>query len=196
LHIDQIIKGCQKQKADCQRILYEQYYGVMMSICIRYGRTKEDAEEMLSNGFLKIFVHINQFEAKGSFEGWMKKTMLNSCLDFLKTKEIKSHHRSILVNDSIPEEHFFDKQLYDKGFYNELEIEAKFTKEELLNTLNKLPELTKTIFNLYVFEECTHKEICTILGIGERTSQWHLSNAKKELTDNLLKKKEIKKVAG
>jgi RNA polymerase sigma-70 factor, ECF subfamily len=168
----------------------------MMSICIRYGKTKEDAEEMLNNGFMKIFVNISQFEAKGSFEGWMKTTMVHCCLDFLKTKETKSHNRSTLIKDSMTEDTLFERQLYEQGFYNELELEKKFDREELLGHLNNLPELTKAVFNLHIFEEYTHKEICEILGIAERTSQWHLSNAKKELADALLKKNEIKKVAG
>ncbi len=196
MQLDQIIKGCKKQKADCQKMLYQQYYSIMMAICNRYSSSLEDAEEMLNNGFLNIFIKIDQFEDKGSFEGWMKRTMVNCCLDFLKSKQAK---QSKLVN-SMPavenESAYFDNTLYQQGAYDEIAIEEKYSLQELKQYLNYLSEPTKTVFNLSVFEEHSHKEIGLMLNMAERTSQWHLSNAKKTLAELLLKKNEVKKVVG
>lgn len=196
LSIDQIIKGCKKQKADCQKILYQEYFSAMMGICNRYGASVEDAEEMLNNGFLKIFVNINQYQGKGSFEGWMRKIMVNACLDFLRSKQAKqtrlAANPSLIENES----NYFDNTLYNQGVFDEIDTEKKYTKDELLRLLNQIPELSKTVFNLVVFEEYSHKEIAALLDIAERTSQWHLSNAKKALAEIILKKNNFNKVAG
>jgi RNA polymerase sigma-70 factor (ECF subfamily) len=167
-----------------------------MSICNRYSNTTEAAEEMLQNGFLKIFININQFENKGSFEGWMKKVVVNSCLDYIKAKQNKEFPFSNRVGDTSENGNHFDKVLYEQGVYEELLYEEKLTVAELAMHLNSLPELTKTVFNLYVFEEYSHKEISITLQIAERTSQWHLSNAKKTLSSLILKKNTIKNVMG
>jgi RNA polymerase sigma factor (sigma-70 family) len=196
LQIDQIIKGCKKQKPDCQKLLYQQNYSLMMSICSRYGNTVEDAEEMLNNGFLKIFVHINQFENKGSFDGWMKRVMVNSCLDYIKSKQFKLNKINAYDLNVTNENDFFEKSLYNQGVYSEIEFDERDDVMELLKNLNELPEVTKTVFNLFVFEEYTHKEISTVLHIAERTSQLHLSNAKKVLVEIYLKKNIHKKVVG
>ncbi len=188
MQLDQLIVGCKKQKADCQKLLYKNYYNVLMSICTRYATTTEDAEEMFNNGFLKIFVHINQFEGKGSFEGWMKKTMVNTCLDFLKSKHIKSNvlsHSNMEINAN---EDYFDSVLHKQGVYDTNASLAKWNDVELQQLFGQLPTLTKTVFNLYVFENYSHKEISSELGIAERTSQWHVSNAKKILIDALQNK--------
>ncbi len=167
-----------------------------MTICSRYGNTIEDAEEMLNNGFLKIFVHINQFQNKGSFEGWMKKIMVNSCLDYIKSKQFKLNKINAYDLNATNENDFFDKNLYNQGVYSEIEFDEKDDITELLKNLNELPEVTKTVFNLYVFEEYSHKEISTSLNIAERTSQLYLSNAKKILIEIYLKKNKNKQVFG
>jgi RNA polymerase sigma-70 factor (ECF subfamily) len=196
LQIDQILKGCKKQNADCQKLLYQHYYGLMMSICNRYSSSIEDAEEMLNNGFLKIFVNVNQFEGKGSFEGWMKKIMINSCLDFIKSKQTKLGKLTSNPNNIDNESAFFDNSLFKQGEFVEIELEQKWAKDELWAFLNHLPEPTKTVFNLSVFEEYTHKEISVLLNMAERTSQWHLSNARKILGELILKKNNYKKAVG
>jgi RNA polymerase sigma factor (sigma-70 family) len=188
LQLEQIIKGCKKQKADCQKMLYKQNYSLMLGICLRYGATKEDAEEMLNNGFLKIFVNINQFENKGSFEGWMRRIMANTCLDFLKAKQTKQNKVHIYTAPLENTDFVFENSLYSQGVFSETVLEEKFSKEELLQVLKQLPEPMQTVFNLYIFEEYSHKEIGEMLNMAERTSQWHLSNAKKMLQDIFTKK--------
>jgi RNA polymerase sigma factor (sigma-70 family) len=196
LSLDQIIKGCKQQKADCQKELYEQFFSLMMGICNRYGTTQEDAEEMLNNGFLKIFVNINQFEKKGSFEGWMRRTMVNSCLDFMRSRQTKIHKLTISPSNFEVSESMFESAMYHQGEFDNLSSESKFDQSAVLELLKLLPEPSRTVFNLSIFEEYTHKEIASMLDMGERTSQWHLSNAKKILADIILKKKQKTNIVG
>ncbi len=189
LHLDQLIKGCKQQKAHEQKLLYMQYFGIMMQLCTRYAATTEDAEEMLNNGFLKVFTYIEQYEGKGSFEGWMKRIMSNACLDFLKSKQTKQGKLAYMPNlaDGM-EQQFLENAMYNNNQYGELEYEQSVTQEELLHHLHGLPHMSKVAFNLNVIEEYTHKEIAVMLGIAERTSQYHVNMAKKLLAEKLLPK--------
>jgi RNA polymerase sigma factor (sigma-70 family) len=194
--MDQIIRGCQQQLADCQKALYKQYFGLMMNICNRYANNREDAEEMLNNGFLKIFSNISQFEHKGSFEGWMKRIVVNSCLDYLKSKSYRNSARLVALPGE-GGEHEMDGLMFRQQHFDENLREEKYSREDLMQMLQSLPEQTRTVFNLFVFEEFSHKEIAEQLNMAERTSQWHLSNARKVLGEALINKKEHhQKVAG
>jgi RNA polymerase sigma factor (sigma-70 family) len=189
--LDQILLGCQQQKAESQKQLYKSYFGTMMGIAKRYAATEEDAEEMMNNGFLKIFVNIDSYEGKGSLEGWMKRIMVNSCLDYLKQRQTKQQKLTsgLSISESSGEAH--DGALYQQGMYDVNAMELTIEKDDILPMLSQLPELTKTVLNLFVFEEYTHKEIAQKLGIAERTSQWHMSNAKTILAKYLINKNEL-----
>ncbi len=196
IHIDQVIEGCKKQKADCQKKLYQHFFGIMLGVCNRYLNSKEEAEEILNSGFLKIFVNINQYVGKGSFEGWMRRIMVHTCLDFLKSKQNRENSNYSNMSDVENAESFSDNLFFNAGMYSENLIENNYSHKEILQTVRYLPELTKTVLNLIVFEEHTHKEVAALLGISERTSQWHFSNAKKTLTEKLLKKETNNKAVG
>jgi RNA polymerase sigma factor (sigma-70 family) len=187
--LEKIVKGCKRQEAESQKNLYQHYFTQMFAICERYAGNKQDAEEMMNNGFYKIFVNINQYEGKGSFEGWMKKIMSNTCLDFFKTKVYKLQQKEVSYLADEKQEQFLESKLFEQGNYYTIEANKKIEKEELVAALQVLPELTKTVFNLIVFEEYSHKEIAEALNIAERTSQWHFSNAKKTLAELLTKNK-------
>jgi RNA polymerase sigma factor (sigma-70 family) len=196
--LEQIVRGCKRQDAWSQKVLYQQYFSLMLTICMRYGRSREDAEEMLNNGFLKIFTNIGQFEGKGSFEGWMKRIMANSCLDYLKSRLHRNSTKMVALTDENGDiDEHFDNILFSQGYFAENGNEEKFSKMELISLLQQLPELTRTVFNMYVFEEYSHREIAAELNMAERTSQWHISNARKTLADALqTKKNPKKKIAG
>lgn len=169
----------------------------MMNVCMRYAATREDAEEMLNNGFLKVFSHIGQYEGKGSFEGWIKRVMVNTCLDFLKSKMYRNNSRLVaLPGEEQVGEDVFDHTLFRHGQFSENGNEQKFNAQELLMLLNMLPDQTRTVFNLFVFEEYAHKEIAAELDMAERTSQWHLNQARKMLAEAITNKTTLKKIAG
>ncbi len=195
IHLDKIIDGCKKQQADCQKQLYQHYFGLMMSICSRYANTTQDAEEMLNNGFLKIFVNIVQYTGVGNFEGWMRKIMANVCLDYLKLKQNREYKANTFFPNNETNDAILDNLLYENGKFNQSKLDEQSNQNLILETLKDLPQLTKTIVNLYIFEEYTHKEIADLLNIAERTSQWHFSNAKKILVKKLTTNK-LNKVAG
>lgn len=190
-----LIEGCLKGDSSSQKALYRQYYSLFMSICLRYADNREDAEEMLQNGFLKIFRNISQFKGEGSFEGWMKRILVHVSLDHYRYKK-NSFHRSIihLSSDEKSDERMMEDAMYAKGMHDELLNEDRYSKEELMMMLQSLPETTRIVFNLYVFEEYTHKDIGAMLGLAERTSQFHLNQARKLLMAELEKKTSLVKL--
>jgi len=173
----EIITGCKDNKRVFQEMLYKQYYNLFLKICSRYALNMEDAEQLLNDGFLKIFNHISGYKNAGSFEGWMKRIMVNNCLDYLKSKDTKN---ALKISHAVP-----------ANETHEVAIAADVVKamefKELLGMIQTLPYTTKTVFNLYVFEGFAHKEISQMLDMSEGTSSWHLHHAR-----NLLQK-EIKK---
>jgi RNA polymerase sigma factor (sigma-70 family) len=195
IQITEIIDGCKKQKPDCQKQLYQQYFGLMLTVCSRYTNKKQDAEEMLNNGFLKIFTNIGQYEGKGNFEGWMRKIMTNTCLDYLKLKQNREYNENIFLPNVENNDVILENLLFEKGNYSNSVLDDDCKVELVNETIKNLPQLTRTVVNLYVFEAYTHKEIGEMLNIAERTSQWHFSIAKKELIEKLTVNK-LNKVAG
>lgn len=169
---DKIIKGLLKNDRKMQKLLYERYYGLMMKISIRYSEDFEEAKDIVNNGFLKIFTKVENFEGKGSFEGWMKRTMINTALDYLKSKKLET------VNiDNI--------NSYDADVFVENESVWSFSESDILKVLQTLPKVSRMVFNLYVIEGYKHKEISEMLNISEGTSHWHLLNARKLLQEKL-----------
>ncbi len=191
--LQDIIEGCQRNDLASQKSLYKTYFNLFMTTCMRYVQRTEDAEEILNNAFLRIFRHIGKFAFAGSFDGWMKRIVVNCCLDFIKKNQYQQNLRIIsLYHDyaegyqpiSITGESAQEKNLAD----------VKYDKEYLLRLLQELPEMPRLVFNLYVFEEYNHREIGEVLDIAERTSQAHLAKARQLLAAGLDKKKLMHKL--
>ncbi len=169
-----IITGCRKKNRAVQEYLYKVYYSVMLKICARYSKSMQDAEQLLNDGFLKIFTNIDKYSNTGSFEGWMKKIMVNTCLDYLRSTYLKEE-MTVHVHAIQPEE-------TNLSISNEAIESIEF--RELLGLIQHLPSMTRTVFNMFVFEGYNHKEISEQLEISEGTSHWHVHQAR-----NLLQKK-------
>lgn len=172
-----IIAGCRKNNRAVQEHLYKVYYCVFLKVCARYAKSMQDAEQLLNDGFLKVFTQIDKFSNTGSFEGWMKKVMVNTCLDYLRSNYLKEE-MTMHVNAMPIEES--NLSVSNEGLES---IEFR----ELLSIIQGLPSMTRTVFNLFVFEGFNHKEISEQLDISEGTSHWHVHQAR-----NMLQKK-IKK---
>jgi RNA polymerase sigma factor (sigma-70 family) len=158
-----------------QEQLYKLYYSPFLKVCARYAKDMEDAEQLLNDGFLKIFDKIgSSFKEQGSFEGWMRRVMVNTCLDFLRSKYAKD--TMVMHVNSVPAE---DTNIAVNSSALE-NIEFK----ELVVIIQSLPAITRTVFNLYVFEGYNHGQIGVQLKISEGTSHWHLHQAR-----SLLQKK-------
>jgi RNA polymerase sigma-70 factor (ECF subfamily) len=190
--LQQLLDGCKVNDRAAQKALYYRYFNTFMCIALRYVNTQADAEEALNNAFLRIFKHINKYTGKGSFEGWMKRIIVNCCLTFISRPAYTAQSRIIPLKDySLTDEAAFNASavhISNNG------IEEKYDQEYLMQILMLLPETTRLVFNLYVFEEYNHNEIGELLGMAERTSQSHLAKARKILSEKLDKKELISKM--
>jgi RNA polymerase sigma-70 factor (ECF subfamily) len=155
---------------------------MFLKVCARYAKDMEDAEQLLNDGFLKIFNNIAKFSGQGSFEGWMRRVVVNTCLDYLRTKDLKQA-MVMHVNAVPPEDTVIS--VSNSGLEN---IEFK----ELVSLIQGLPVMTRTVFNLFVFEGYNHAEIAAQFKISEKTSQWHVHQARSLLQKKLKKSDPIK----
>lgn len=186
-----LLDGCKANDRAAQKALYYQYFNTFMGITMRYVNTQADGEEVLNNAFLRIFKHINKYAGKGSFEGWMKRIVVNCCLTFISRPNYTTQSRVIPLKDYNGNEDVVYPSSVHIGSDG---IEEKYNQEFLLEILKYLPDTTKLVFNLYVFEEYNHSEIGELLGIAERTSQSHLAKARKILSEKIDKKELINKM--
>ncbi len=178
----EIIEGCRAGKRELQKALYERYSGKMYNICLRYAKSKYEAEDILQEGFIKVFDKIGQFAGTGSFEGWIRRIVVNSALEVIRKRKIDFSSIDIkYVQD--PHEHTFNT------------ISTLNTKE-LLAIIQELPDGYKTVFNLYVIEGYQHSEIAEMLSISEGTSKSQLARARNllqlKLNETELNLKKIK----
>jgi len=178
----EIIEGCRNRDRAFQEHLYKVYYSMFLKVCARYAKDMQDAEQLLNDGFLKVFLNIHGYKSKGSFEGWMRRIMVNTCLDHLRSNYLKD--AMIMHVNTLP--------AVDKASVNNSGLENMEFKE-LLVLIQSLPVMTRTVFNLFVFEGFNHKEIATQLEISEKTSHWHVHQAR-EMLQKKIKKNESQKV--
>lgn len=164
----EMIIGCRKKNRAVQEHVYKVHYSMFMKVCARYAKSMQDAEQLLNDGFLKVFTHIEKYNNTGSFVGWMKRIMVNTCLDYLRSTYLKEE-MTMHVNAVPPEE--TDLSVGNEGLE---QIEFR----ELVQVIQTLPSMTRTVFNLYVFDGFNHKEIAAQLEISEGTSHWHVHQAR------------------
>jgi RNA polymerase sigma-70 factor (ECF subfamily) len=171
-NINDLIAGCCKKERSSQEALYRNFFGYGLSICLRYAQNREEAVEIMNDGFLKIFQHIQSFDTSRSFKTWLAKIMVNTSIDFLRSKK-----KLIFVDDinQVPEPGI-DEKIVDKLSY-----------EELLKLVQVLPPAYRTVFNLYIMEGYQHQEIAAMLRISEGTSKSNLFKAKKILKEKITK---------
>ncbi len=161
--LDDIIQGCIHGKRGDQEKLYRMFSSKMFGVCLRYCRNYEEAKDILQDGFIKVFDKIKQFGQRGSFEGWIRRIMVNTALERYRKSSLT------LTMEKLPE--------IKEEEENE-ETELDISMNDMLAYIQKLPERYRMVFNLYVFEEMTHKEIGEVMGINEGTSKSDLSRAR------------------
>ena len=171
-----LVRGCIRNDRRIQEALYKQYCSAMLVLCRSYAKNEEDAVEILQDGFLKIFQQTDRFDSgKSSLYTWMRTIMIRTAIDALRKK-------------NRTQETVEWKETYDP--FIDAEAIQQMSAQQVAYLLQSLPETTRTVFNLYITEGYSHKEIGELLTISEGTSKWHLSEARKYLI-NLLKAKEI-----
>ena len=173
-NIEHIISKCKIQDPEAQKMLYDMYKEKLFAICIRYLKTTQDAEDIFIDSFYKILTKIDHFKGEGSFEGWMRRIVVNESLMFLRKKT------NLHLTVEIPA-----NEIADNTDINEDE----YSFEEIMEILDELPTGYRTVFNLYVFEDFKHREIAEMLNISINTSKSQLILAKKRILE-IFKKKE------
>jgi len=177
----EIIQSCIRKDTKAQKFLYEKYSAMLLGVCLRYSRSRRDAEDILQEGFLKIFINIRSYSGRGSFEGWMKRIIINSSITYYHQNLKYKHHSDITeINES---------EILEK----ELET-SEFSQEELLNVINQLSDGYRMVFNMFAIEGYKHKEIAAMLKIDINTSKSQFSRARKIIQQKLLELKKIKYV--
>ena len=167
----QLIKGCKENKPKAQKELYETYARKMMAVCLRYTNDRESAQDLLQDGFIKVFTAIGTYSGNGSFEGWMRKIFVNTALEYLRKNDILRETVDIDSPDTLKEPD-----------YSALE---KISADELMELVRELPTGFRTVFNMFAIEGYSYKEIAEALGINESTSRSQFTRAKKLLQKKL-----------
>lgn len=172
-----LIEECASGNPKAQEKIYKNLYGQMMAVCYRYAKGTDQAHDILQEGFLKVFANIGKFGFEGSFEGWVRRIIVNTAIDAIRKK--KKDFLLLGENDSI--ERYEDLEEEDDH-----EVAFGFTASDVVIAMQKLTPAYRTIFNLYVFENMTHADIAEQLGISVGTSKSNYAKAKRNLRNILL----------
>jgi RNA polymerase sigma factor (sigma-70 family) len=165
-----LITACIRKERKAQYELYKQTYRYLMSICIRYSKSYEDAQEALNMGFLKILNNLEKYHSPVPFKSWIRKVMVNTLIDEYR-KEKKHAENLKFVED-------FEELPVSAAFNEAI---SKMDVEEIHKLIQQLPPMSQKVFNLYVVDGFEHKEIASMLGISEGTSKWHLHSSREQL---------------
>jgi RNA polymerase sigma factor (sigma-70 family) len=169
--LQELIHGCIRNERSAQEKMYKLFYPRMMSVVRRYIDSEGQAEEVLNNGFLRAFQKVGQYTFQGSFEGWLRKIVFHAVSDYVK-QNMQYSNKVVLVE----KDQYVHKDHADKLYY-----------DQLLKMVDSLPGATKVVFNMYVMDGYSHKEIGKMLDISEGTSKWHLSEGRRVLKDKIEK---------
>jgi RNA polymerase sigma-70 factor, ECF subfamily len=169
--LQHIIEGCKAYKATQQEALYNYCYQQMFAVCERYSNNRDDAAAMYNEAMLKVFRHIEKYLFKGEFMGWVRRIMVNTCID-------NCRKQTAYIIQEIDEK--FEEQMFVSS-----DIENKISSEEIVRLIQALPKSTSLVFNLYAVEGYKFNEIAIALNITIGTAKWHVSEARKALKQKL-----------
>lgn len=175
-----IVDGCIRGDVKYQQILYKATYGKMLGLCLRYAKDKEEAKDFLHDGFIKVFEKIKFFKHSGSVEGWIRRIIINNTIDIIRRK-----NRMAFVSDS---ENDLMRLTAESDDNLENISNTQANAEIIIGLIQELSPAYKTVFNLYVIEEYTHKEIAEMLNISIGTSKSNLAKAKEKLKDMFIER--------
>ena len=168
-----LIEGCIKGERKSQKALYDQFSAKMFAICLRYSKNQMDAEDILQDGFVKLFNNLHRFRGEGSFDGWVRRIFVNTAIEHIRRKNLNTTVGEGLEN-SVADKHTNAlDNLYEK---------------DIIKSSNTLSDGYRTVFNLYAVEGYTHKEIGELLGISENTSKSQYSRAKASMREVMTKR--------
>jgi RNA polymerase sigma-70 factor (ECF subfamily) len=166
-----IVEGCLNENKNYQYELYKRYSYKMMAMCLRYANSRSEAEDMLQEGFIKVFDNIKSFKGKGSLEGWVRRVIVNNNLNIIRQSKIKFENI-----DDISDE-----------FIEPIIEDITLNEKVLLDMISNLPKGYKYVFNMFAIEGMSHKEIASNLGISEVSSRSQYARARKHLQKQIIK---------
>ena len=171
---EQMLAGTLKNNAAAQEALYDRYSPRMLAVCYRFAKSREDAEDMLQEGFIKIFTQLHQYRNEGALEGWIRRIIVHTCINILKKNKKFSETVDLI---------------HANGFHTKEDLVPSIIQaKQVVECIRLLPLGYKTVLNLYAIEGYSHKEIGTMLDIEESTSRSQYTRAKAMLEDILVKK--------
>jgi len=184
LNQDLIIQGCIDGDRRAQQSLYEHFYGKMLAVCMRYGNGHDEALDMFQEAFIKVFKNLPKYGKQGSFEGWVRRIMVNTCIDHIRKN--KKNNQMVELDDK----------------HGSIEVEAEEDSgilehvnfSDLIEMVQHLSPAYRSVFNMYIVDGFTHQEISDYLGISVGTSKSNLAKAKRNLRSMLQEK--LGKLAG
>ena len=162
-----------KGDGNAQNELYNRYAPKLWGVCLRYAKNKMSAEDILQEGFIRIFTYLDKYRGNGSFEGWMRRTMVNTAINYYK--------KNLKTGKEMEYTEVFAAKSYEPDAISQI------SNEEVLGLIQELPQGYRTVFNLYVIEGFSHKDIGEALNISENTSKSQLSRARGILKDKVNK---------
>lgn len=164
-YIIDLLKGCLKNDRISQRDLYKHFYGYGLSICLRYSDSRDEAVELLNEAFMKTFKSLDKFDFNRTFKPWLRKILINTCINSFKKKKI---------------DFIVDLEEY-KDYATSEEVTSGISYQEILEMIRKMTPAYRAVFNLYVIEGYKHEEIAEMIGISVGASKSNLSRAKKQM---------------
>lgn len=189
---EKLLKACLKGDRRAQKELYERFARKMFGVCLMYASEKNMAEDFLQEGFIRVFMKLDSFKAIGSLEGWIRRIIINTSLELLRKKDILRHALEIddfNDYDSTKPDSFYS-YLVDENFNDDNDgIFNQISSEILNSTIQEMPVGFRTVFNLYVMEEYSHREIGQMLDISEGTSKSQYARARVWLQKRLNERK-------
>ena len=175
---EELIRGCIKENESSQREVFQKYAGKMLAVCQRYARNTMDAEDIVQDAFIKVFDKIHQFKSEGSFEGWIRKIVVNTALKKYTVIRYEKEVSGYEVKER-------DESTMEASAYSQL------TEKEVLGLINNLPDGYRMIFNLFVIEGYQHEEIAEMLKIQPGTSRSQLVKARNMLKNQIIKMQKV-----
>ncbi len=172
LALSDLLAGCLRNQRQSQELLYRQFYGYAMSICLRYAPTREGALEVLNDGFLKVFTRLEQYDPAQPFKGWFRRILINTALDHYRQELRHLNHDSV-------------EQVETTAISGAADAQSQLAHEELLTLIQRLSPAYRLVFNLFVMDGYTHDEIADQLGISVGASKSNLARARENLRQML-----------
>ncbi len=169
-----ILQGCLKNHAAAQKELYNRYSPKMLAVCYRFAHSREDAEDMLQEGFIKVFLQMHTFQSKGAFEGWIRRIMVHTCINHLKKNKRFNESVDLIQAGSL--------QIREEN------IPSIVQAKQIVDCIRLLPVGYRTVLNLYAIEGYAHREISVMLDIEESTSRSQYTRARQMLEEILIKR--------